>query len=88
MYQQYHQIEKYHLVTMQEDLQRELKHISLLQQAEGCREKPTTLQNMLAAAGWRLVQIGTRLVERNGLTDGLSDCDLNRQPDTQAPGLA
>jgi hypothetical protein len=91
MYQQYRQIERYHLVTMQDNLQRELSQISASRQAEACRDKRSTFQNLLASTGWKLVQIGTRLVERHSLTNitviSQGDCDLYPQTDTRAAGL-
>ena len=92
MYQQYQQIERYHLVTMQENLQRELNQISAARHAEACREKRSTFQNLLSSTGWKLVQIGTRLVERYSLANvtviSQADCDLYPQPEPRAAGLA
>jgi len=68
MYQQMNQIERYHLVSMPQDRQRELHQIEQVKLAEDCLERISLLQQVLTSLGWRMVEIGSKLVARNSLT--------------------
>jgi hypothetical protein len=68
MYQQLNQIERYHLVSLTQERQRERQHIEQVKLAEDCLERISLLQRVLTSLGWRMVEIGSKLVAHNSLT--------------------
>lgn len=83
MYQQMYQTERYHLETLQQDRKLELEKIGRANLASTAQNHNFLLRKVLTSVGWRMVEIGSRLVERNSLTQ----CK-DTKTHTRAAGLA
>ena len=76
LFSQHPELTKYILITRQEELDRELRQISLLKKAPACGNKQPVLSKLLESSGWLLVKFGNYLVCQYGSFD----CYTIRQP--------